>query len=135
MFEIRSHHKQAIIKLINCITNSNETISIANHANCRLFERLAQIISVHESILFNKININININRDQTDFSQLCQQIRNWILSYYNSDLFINQLFVDIKYDNNQDFDSSIYLFVYLLINHIFIILLLLILIIIFFKN
>ncbi len=131
MFEIRSHHKQAIIKLINCITNSNETISIANHANCRLFERLAQIISVHESILFNKININININRDQTDFSQLCQQIRNWILSYYNSDLFINQLFVDIKYDNNQDFDSSIYL----LINDILIILLLLLILMIIFFN
>jgi hypothetical protein len=111
IFEIRSHHKQAIIKLINCITNSNETICIANHTNCRLFERLAQIISVHESMLFNKINININSN--ERDLNELCQQIRNWILSYYNSDLFINQLFVDIKYDNNQDLDSSIYLFVY----------------------
>jgi len=111
MFSIRSHHKQAIIKLINLITNSVETQSM-DTMNYKVFQRLAQIISVHESALNNNNNNLNELEFSTSEPNRMSQLIREWILSYYNSEDFINNLFVDFENENNQDFDPSNLLFI-----------------------
>ena len=115
MLLIGSHHKQAIIKLINCITNSNSNQTTNRSQSLvtidgSIFVRLKQIIKVYDSVINKTIKSNINnednyesksddivVDNNQNNSvdseSEAKTYVRSWLMSNYDCQQSIDHLF------------------------------------------
>ena len=118
MLTIGGHHKQAVIKLINCITTANSgqsaTANRYTHTaiDASIFEKLTQIIKVYDSAV-NSIDDNEEVKEGKGDDNgesgieagasdQLIKPdvdavmiatVRSWLLANYNCEQMIDDLF------------------------------------------
>ncbi|CAG2176678.1 unnamed protein product, partial [Oppiella nova] len=100
MFVIRGHHKQAINKLIHCITNTATSVpSIVTqhnvpHIDHKIFTRLTQIVSVYESVV-NSTDHQFAAQELAEDHNKAFDAIRQWLLANYSCHELLDQLFID----------------------------------------